>query len=198
MCVKSFLFKKICVQLNLPPSKAFKKICQAFPVGYEFLTLSKVRVNAHVACRPSETLVLPVRDVFFGLGVDVLFGQTKVNDVDGVLPLASWPPNQEVLWFHISVYQTLSMDVLHPRYLAAKQKDQICIYPKVFFYKTAMVFVKCARFGFIFHCSALTSCMAIMRTVLRVKVRSQRSNRSSRLGPSSSITMALYFPQGPK
>lgn len=90
-------------------------------MGQEFLTLSKVCVNAHVACRPGETLVLPVGDVFFGLGVDVLFGQTKVDDVDGVLPLASWPPNQEVFWLHISVYQTLSVDVLHPRYLRGKE-----------------------------------------------------------------------------
>lgn len=97
-------------------------------------------VNAHVACRPSQTLVLPVRDVFFGLWVDVLFGQTKVDDVDGVLPLASWPPDQEVLWLHVSVYETLSVDVLHPCYLAAKQKDQICIHLKElkFFQKTAL------------------------------------------------------------
>lgn len=85
-----------------------------------FLTLSQVCVNAHVACRPSQTLVLPVRDVFFGLRVYVLFGQTKVDDVDGVLPLASWPPNQEVFWLHISVYQTLGVDILHPCYLGAQ------------------------------------------------------------------------------
>lgn len=80
-------------------------------------TFSKMCVNAHVACCPSQTLVLPVGDVFFGLGVYVLFGQTKVDDVDGVLPLASWPSNQEVLWLHISVYQTLGVDIFHPCYL---------------------------------------------------------------------------------
>jgi len=80
-------------------------------------TLSQVRVDAHVARRPGQTLVLPVGDVFFGLGVDVLFGQPKVDDVDRVLPLASRPPNQEVLRLHVSVYQTLGVDVLHPRYL---------------------------------------------------------------------------------
>lgn len=85
-----------------------------------FLTFPQVCVNAHVAGRPSQTLVLPVRDVFFGLGVYVLFGQTKVDDVDGVLPLASWPPNQEIFWLHISVYQTLGVDILHPCYLGAQ------------------------------------------------------------------------------
>lgn len=74
-------------------------------------------VNAHVARRPSQTLVLPVWDVFFGLGVYIFFGQTKVNDVDGVLPLASGPPDEEVLGFYISVDQTLGVHILHPCYL---------------------------------------------------------------------------------
>lgn len=91
---------------------------------WDFHTFSQVCVNAHVACRPSQTLVLPVWDVFFGLGVYVLFGQTKVNDVDGVLPLASWPPNQEVLRLHISVYQTLGVDILHPCYLDKQSTDR--------------------------------------------------------------------------
>lgn len=89
----------------------------------DFLTFSHVCVDAHVACCPSQTLVLPVGDVFFGLRVYVLFGQTKVDDMDGVLPLASWPSNKEVFWFHISVYQTLGVDVLHPCYLEARQKN---------------------------------------------------------------------------
>lgn len=77
-------------------------------------------VNAHVACRPSQTLVLPIGDVFFGLGVYVFFGQTKVNDVDGVLPLASWPPNKKVFRLHVSVDQTLGVDILHPCYLGER------------------------------------------------------------------------------
>lgn len=74
-------------------------------------------VDAHVARCPSQTLVLPVGDVFFGLGVYVLFGQTKVDDVDGVLPLASRPSYQEVFRLHISVYQTLGVHIFHPCYL---------------------------------------------------------------------------------
>lgn len=109
-----------------------------------FLTLSQVCVNAHVACRPSETLVLPVRDVFFGLGVDVFFGQTKVDDVDGVLPLAPWSPNQEVLWLDVSVYQALCVDILHPCYLAAKQTDLIRVLE--FVHKTAVV---CGFFSYL-------------------------------------------------
>jgi len=37
-----------------------------------------------------------------------------------------------------------------------------------------------------------------MRTVLSENSRPHISNKSSRLGPSSSITKALYFPHGPK
>lgn len=44
----------------------------------------------------------------------------------------------------------------------------------------------------------LTNWMAIINTVFKVKVLSQRSNKSSKLGPRSSSTMALYFPHGPK
>lgn len=70
-------------------------------------------VNAHVAGRACEALVFPVRDVFFGLWVDVLFGKPKVDYVDGVLPLAARPANQEVLRLHVSIYQAPGVDVLH-------------------------------------------------------------------------------------
>lgn len=75
-------------------------------------------INGHISGSAGQALMLPVWNVFFGLGVDVLFGQTKVNDVDCVLPLASRPPDQEVFWLHISVYQALVVDILHPCYLA--------------------------------------------------------------------------------
>lgn len=44
----------------------------------------------------------------------------------------------------------------------------------------------------------LTNCMAIISTVFSEKRRSHISNKSSRDGPSNSITSALYFPHGPK
>lgn len=37
-----------------------------------------------------------------------------------------------------------------------------------------------------------------MRTVLSENSRPHISNKSSRLGPRSSMTKALYFPHGPK
>ena len=44
----------------------------------------------------------------------------------------------------------------------------------------------------------LTNCIAIISTVLSEKVLLQRSKTSSKLGPSSSSTIALYLPHGPK
>lgn len=81
-------------------------------------------VNAHVAGRPRQALVFPVRDVFFGLWVDVLFGKPKVDYMDGVLPLAARPPNQEVLWLHVSIDQAPGVDVLHARDLGDEKKRE--------------------------------------------------------------------------
>lgn len=44
----------------------------------------------------------------------------------------------------------------------------------------------------------LTNCRAIIHTVFNVNRLPHKSKRSSRLGPSSSITSALYLPHGPK
>lgn len=44
----------------------------------------------------------------------------------------------------------------------------------------------------------LTSCIAIIKTVLRENFLSHKSNKSSKLGPNNSNTRALYFPHGPK
>lgn len=85
-----------------------------FSLGVVPCTFPEVCVDAHVSCGPCQALVLAVRDVFFGLRVDVLFGQAKINDVDGVLPLAPWPPHQEVLWFDVSVDEAFGVNVFHP------------------------------------------------------------------------------------
>lgn len=88
------------------------------------LTFAQVCVDAHVARRAREALVFPVRDVFFGLWVDVLFGKPKVDNMDGVLPLAARPPDQEVLRLHVSVYQAPGVDVLHSRDLVERQEKR--------------------------------------------------------------------------
>ena len=46
------------------------------------LLLPQVGVDAHVAGRPREALVLPVRNVLVRVGVDVFLGEAEVHDVD--------------------------------------------------------------------------------------------------------------------
>lgn len=79
------------------------------------LTLAQVRIDAHVACRARQALVLTVRDVLLGLRVDVLLGQAKIDNVDGMLPLAAWAPHQKVLRLHVAVDEALGVHILHAR-----------------------------------------------------------------------------------
>lgn len=59
--------------------------------------------------------MFPVRNVFFGLGVDVLLGQAKVYDVNDVLFLIALPADKEIFRLDVSVDEVLGMHVLHPR-----------------------------------------------------------------------------------
>ena len=78
-------------------------------------TFAEVRVDAHVARRARQALVLPVRDVLVRLGVDVLLREPEVDDVDLVRALVRLAPDQEVLRLHVAVDQVLRVDVLHAR-----------------------------------------------------------------------------------
>lgn len=148
-------------------------------------------IDAHISGSSSQTLVFSVWDVFLGLRVDVFFRQAEVYDVDGVLPFGARSANQEILGLHVSIDQASGVDELHTRYLKGRGQRT----------KNAMLrnptwtgsVLRSEHEG-----ESLTSCMAIMSTVFKEKVLSQRSNRSSRLGPRSSRTIALYLPQGPK
>lgn len=90
---------------------------------YTKLTFPQVCVDAHVSSGASQALMLPVRDVFFGLGVYVFFGKAEVDNVNGVLPLRARPAHQEVLGLDVSIYQTPCVNVLHPRNL--KNEDDV-------------------------------------------------------------------------
>lgn len=71
-------------------------------------------VDGHVPSCSSQALVLPVWDVFFGLGVDVLFGQAKVDDVDNMLLFVPLTSDEKVFRFNVSVDEVFGVDVLHP------------------------------------------------------------------------------------
>lgn len=100
-----------------------KGLCKLPPCRQTF---AEVCVDGHVSCCSSETLVLPVGNVFFGFGVNVLLGQPKVYDVNDVLLLIALPADEEILGLHIPVDEVLGMHVLHPRDLQNHQGDVIC------------------------------------------------------------------------
>ena len=68
--------------------------------------------------------MLPVRDVFFGFRVDVLFGQAKVNDVDNVVFFASSASDEKVFRLYVSVDEVFRVHILHPGDLNRKVTGQ--------------------------------------------------------------------------
>jgi hypothetical protein len=74
-------------------------------------TDTQVGVDAGVTGGTSQVLVLSVRDVEVSLGITILLGQTKVNDVDLVAALAN--AHEEVVGLDIAVDERLGMDVLN-------------------------------------------------------------------------------------
>lgn len=79
-----------------------------------------MRIDRHVAGSASQTLVFPVRNVFFGLGINVLFGQAKVDDVDDVFLLIPLSSNEKVFRFYISIDEVFRVHILHSRNLLSK------------------------------------------------------------------------------
>lgn len=78
--------------------------------GYE-LTNTQVRVDGGITSRTRQILVLTIWDVEVRLRVPVLLGQTEVDDVDLISPLAN--PHQEVVGLDIAVNERLGVDVLN-------------------------------------------------------------------------------------
>ena len=79
--------------------------------------------------------MLPIWNVLLGLWVDVLLGQTKVDDVDGILFRGTSPADQEVLWFHVAIDQVFTVNILYSgdlygverlRYHCASETPSVC------------------------------------------------------------------------
>ena len=68
-----------------------------------------MRVDAHVPCRPSGRLILPVGNVLLGRRAPILFGQAWVDQIDRIVP----PSNQEVIRLHVAIYQILLVEMLY-------------------------------------------------------------------------------------
>ncbi len=103
----------------LPGQRAAQEIHEHVPEGLEIiaatLLLAEMCVNAHVAGRARQTLVLAVGYVLVGLRVYVGLGEAEVDDVHDVLPARRVASDEEVLGLDVSVDQVLGMHVLHAR-----------------------------------------------------------------------------------
>jgi len=173
-----------------PAQEVHEDVSERLEVVAPRLLAPEVRVDAHVARRARQALALAVRDVLLRLGVAVLLGHAKVDDVDRVGVLRPRPADEEVVGLDVAVDQVLLVDRLHARELcrgtAARRKRA-----------TKRVVNKwpppLARVG-----GQRTICLAVMHTVLVENLRPHMSNRSSRLGPRRSITSTLCRPSWPK
>lgn len=74
------------------------------------LTDTQVRVNARITGRSRQVLVLTVWDVKMRLGVTILLGQPKVDDVDLISTLSD--AHQEIVRLDVTMNERLGMDVL--------------------------------------------------------------------------------------
>lgn len=83
---------------------------------------TKMGVDGGITGSTSQVLVLTVRDVEVSLGVPVLLGETKVDDIHLIAPLTN--AHQEVVGLDISVDERLGVDVLDTGdELVGKEKD---------------------------------------------------------------------------
>ena len=71
-------------------------------------------MDAHVASCSRQTFVLAERDVLLRRRVNVLFGETEVNDIYDMLLPVGVPSNQKVLWLDVSVDEVFGVDVFYP------------------------------------------------------------------------------------
>jgi hypothetical protein len=85
-------------------------------------TDAQVGVDRSITSGTRQVLVLTVWDVEVCLGVPVLLGQTKVNDIDLVASLAN--THQEVVRLNITVDEALGVNVLNATdKLVGEQED---------------------------------------------------------------------------
>jgi hypothetical protein len=84
-------------------------VCVEGP-NQKILTNAQMSVDAGITGSTSQVLILTVWDVEMSLGVTVLLGQTKVNDIDLVTTLAD--AHQEVVWLDVTMDEGLGVDVL--------------------------------------------------------------------------------------
>lgn len=139
------------------------------------LFATEMRVDTHVTGGTRQRLAFSVGNVLLRLGITVLLCHTKVDDVDDVGGLGAGATDQEVVGLDVTVDEVLLVDGLDAGQLhsiSASARDK--------------------------RATGRTICLATMTTVLMEKRRLQWSKRSSKLGPSRSMTRMLCRPSWPK
>lgn len=69
-------------------------------------------IDTRVTSGSGQILVLTVWDMEMGLGVTILLGQPKVNDINLVPPLSD--THQEIVRLYIPMNERLGMNILDP------------------------------------------------------------------------------------
>ena len=102
----------------LPRQRSAQEVHQDVPEGFEVVASAlldaEVGVDGRVPGRAREVLVLPVRYVLVRLGIAVLLGEAKVDDVHLVGALAE--AHEEVIGLDVAVDERLGVHVLDPRH----------------------------------------------------------------------------------
>ena len=132
-------------------------------------------VDTHVTSSSGQRLSLSIRNVLLRLRVSVLLGHTEIDDVDYIGSFGARAPDEEVVGLDVTVDEVLFVYCLNTSDLYQPP-----------FSATAHTYAgqMCAR----------TICRAAMHTVFIENFLPHISNRSSRLGPSRSMTRILWRP----
>jgi len=100
---------------TLPRERTAEEVEEDVTDGFKIVTTglfnTKVSADGAVTSSTSQVLTLLVGDVLMSLGVTVLLGETKVDDVDVVTTLAS--AHQEVVGLDIAMEEVLGVDVFN-------------------------------------------------------------------------------------
>lgn len=150
-------------------------------------TSAKMRADGGVTGSASQVLVLTVRNVLVSFRIAIALSQPKIYTIENTtFNTASCQqtnyvynirflskPNQEVVRFDVAMHKILRVNVFNTWYLSVRTYTLQANHEK-------------------------TSWSASINTVLRLNLRLQYWNRSSRLGPRRSITITLYSPSLPK
>ena len=174
-----FILLLICCGFQSLPGQStteevHEHMSECFEIISSRLLSSKVCVDTHVSGCTGQRLSFPIWNMLLRLRLSILFCHAKIDDMNDICGFGVWTTNKEVVGFYVAVDEILFVNRLDSRQLQLVSNGQYALK------------------------ELQTICFATMTTVLMENLRLQWSNRSSRLGPSRSITRMLCKPSWPK